>query len=550
MSLYSYPINELWNSEYMSTTRRKMHIGQEVNACKVCYSMEEELGDSYRIFSNNEWKGLIDSFGEIIDASKKNNYKVLEPPISYHLILGTLCNLKCRMCNTLWSSQVRRGPIHSQWCLPSKFLEPDIIKWQKGSMTIGPEPIVGVETSGLYEPEIYDNRMLRWTQGDTSLSFQVPLNLSLQNLKIKIWEYHPGKYSLYRRIFSRLHRKKTKGHSLKVFINEKLLFGEEMAKGAWEKIFDLSEGNYSGAVTVRLLSDTFRVPLDSRMLGVALEEIEVTCVESGQALQTQTAAKQDPSLPERPWHDQTEWILNDLLKKPEALRELYFSGGEPMLQKQVEGILEFCIERRAAAQVRLKFNTNCTVVRESLLEKLSHFQNNWIAFSIDAIGPYWEYIRYPLKWDRVVENISKFADLPKTCTCMVPVLQVYNALNIVQLMTYCDSIGKDCWLYPLTSPWFLDVAVLPLKARKLAGERLRQYAGMSSRPDNARQAMNMADYIDSLSDKSTSQSLRTLMLFTNDLDATRKQSFRETHPELLSIIEETGFRWTDERQFT
>jgi len=60
----------------------------------------------------------------------------------------------------------------------------------------------------------------------------------------------------------------------------------------------------------------------------------------------------------------------------------------------------------------------------------------------------------------------------------------------------------------------------------------------------------MADFIESVEDNCNTEALKTLMLFTNDLDATRNQSFRETHSELLSLIEETGFRWTDERRFT
>ena len=36
------------------------------------------------------------------------------------------------------------------------------------------------------------------------------------------------------------------------------------------------------------------------------------------------------------------------------------------------------------------------------------------------------------------------------------------------------------------------------------------------------------------------------MLFTNDLDITRRQSFQDTHRELLQLIIDAGFPWTDE----
>lgn len=40
------------------------------------------------------------------------------------------------------------------------------------------------------------------------------------------------------------------------------------------------------------------------------------------------------------------------------------------------------------------------------------------------------------------------------------------------------------------------------------------------------------------------------MLFTNDLDDSRKQSFAATFPELLRLIGEGGYPWIDERRFS
>jgi len=549
LSLYTHPINDIWNSIYMRAVRQKMLAGQQVSACQGCYRTEAQIGGSYRELSNNEWSGLIGPFEPLLEESAKRDYEVKEYPISFHLIPGTKCNLKCRMCNTLFSSQIQRDQIHSQWCPPKQFLEPEVIQWRKGNLKIGPEPIVGVESNGFYDPEIHDNRMLRWTDGDTTLSFNVPPNLALQNLMIRIWEHHPRNYSLKRKIFLRLQSKKAGGHNLKVFINDQQLYNAEMAKGVWERNFDVSERNFTGPVTVRLMSDTFRVPLDYRRLGVALEKIEVTCRETGNMQLPNPNTESTKLLPENPWYDQTEWILHELLKKPETLRELYFSGGEPMIQKQVEEIIDFCIDHRMSGHVCLKFNTNCTVVPEKILAKLEKFQKLFIGLSIDGFGPYWEYIRYPGKWDRVDGNIKKLIRLENAYVIMVPVLQVYNALNLVELFRYSDRMGVDCWIGPLTSPWFLNVSVLPERARKLAVKRLREYTESDCRPDNRSAATKIADFIESVEDSCNKDLLRELMLFTNDLDATRNQSFQKTHAELLGLIEETGFRWTDERRF-
>ena len=549
LSIYTHSIDEIWNSEYMCDVRQKMLEGKAVKACEGCNNIERKIGNSYRILSNNEWGDLIGSFDGLIELSPKKNYRAIELPISFHLIPGTTCNLKCRMCSTLFSSQIKRDAVHSQWCPPNQFLEPEVFQWKEGQLTIGPHHIVGIDTSGFYDQEIHDNRMLRWSGGDASLSFNVPPNLSIRNLKIKIWEHHPKKYSILRKFILRLQRKKYRGHNLKVFINDQQLFKAEMAKGPWERNFDLSERHYNGPVTVRLISDTFRVPLDRRQLGVALEHVEVTCVETNQNLQAHLIPDTNKSLPKIPWYDQTEWILKELLKKPDTIRELHFSGGEPMIQKQVADMIDFCIEQKIAANVCLKFNTNCTVMPDKILNKLVRFQKLFLGLSIDGFGPYWEYIRYPGKWDQVNKNISKLVNLKNASVVMVPVLQAYNALNIVELLKYSDRLGLDCWLYPLTDPWHLSVAVLPKKVRELAGKRLHEYAENDCRQHLKDHVISMAKFLESVADNCTETSLREFMLFTNDLDATRNQSFRKTHAELLDLIESTGFRWTDERRY-
>jgi hypothetical protein len=39
------------------------------------------------------------------------------------------------------------------------------------------------------------------------------------------------------------------------------------------------------------------------------------------------------------------------------------------------------------------------------------------------------------------------------------------------------------------------------------------------------------------------------MVFTNDLDVSRKQSFADTHAELLELIRQAGLEWSAETRF-
>ena len=60
-------------------------------------------------------------------------------------------------------------------------------------------------------------------------------------------------------------------------------------------------------------------------------------------------------LPNGPWYRDDSWVREVLLKNTEQLRALYFTGGEPMIEKQVENILDHLIAARVAGNVHLEF---------------------------------------------------------------------------------------------------------------------------------------------------------------------------------------------------
>ena len=221
-----------------------------------------------------------------------------------------------------------------------------------------------------------------------------------------------------------------------------------------------------------------------------------------------------------------------------------------MIEKQVENIVDHLIAQGVAGNMTLEFNTNCTVLPESMLQKLLHFKLD-IGLSLDAYGRYHEYIRYPAKWDTIHKNVERLVALKgeRVIISGGPVLTAYNILNVVEILRYLDERGIYYKLVVAGSPWFLSVTVLPLRVRQLAAQRLRAYAAESAGLPAYVHAhvLATASHLESLPEKATPETLRTLMLFTNDLDAGRKQDFREVHGELVDLLRQDGFEWTDER---
>jgi MoaA/NifB/PqqE/SkfB family radical SAM enzyme len=248
-----------------------------------------------------------------------------------------------------------------------------------------------------------------------------------------------------------------------------------------------------------------------------------------------------------PWYKNSDLIQKQLLKHPEELRYLYFVGGEPMLVRQIGEILQSLIDVAVAKNVCICIQTNGTTVHAPWLKLVSEFMSTSIAISIDGYGEYYEYIRYPGKWAEIAKNVETFRQLPNVKLFAAVALQANNLLNLVDLLNYFDSAGIVVFIVnPVYEPRYLAVSAMPPRARHLAAERLLAYAERNCRPSNKDMVLGVVAGLEALGDQVNHKRLREFMLFTNDLDVTRGQSFRETDPELFELIAQTGFEWTDE----
>lgn len=82
-----------------------------------------------------------------------------------------------------------------------------------------------------------------------------------------------------------------------------------------------------------------------------------------------------------------------------------FLGGEPLYNDNTFEIIEK-LDEYNNHDILITIITNGSVqIPEKYKEIISKFNNFNFCFSIDGIGKVFDYIRYPLKWDNVIENI-------------------------------------------------------------------------------------------------------------------------------------------------
>ena len=86
-----------WKSEQLKNIQQNMLNNIRDDGCKICWKKEDRGFSSLRQHSNQIYKEHINNI--------KNNIEV-KNPFYLDLRLGNLCNLKCRMCLSIWSSQI------------------------------------------------------------------------------------------------------------------------------------------------------------------------------------------------------------------------------------------------------------------------------------------------------------------------------------------------------------------------------------------------------------------------------------------------------------
>jgi len=526
MSLNVHSMDDLWNSAYMRNVRRAMIKGERVPACDVCYESEAKSGQSYRTHTGVQpIEGRTVSIAALSRDAISSGYRMDERPGFIKLEISNLCNLKCRMCYGAASSQIERDPVHSRW---SGGVDPLHAIWRGDTARIGPEPRIGVRASGLHPHEYKNGLLSRWTDGHAIFNVPISPDTRLAGLEISF-----GSEGL-------------RGQRYQITVNDRpVASGSLQENGAVVRV-DLKGRDIGAELIIEILSNKFAegstergIPLSSIVLQRQLPSAEAALSHP----QILTARTQGP------WYRDDAKVFGDVLGSVDKLERLYITGGEPLINERVSEILEHLVETGAASHIHLELSTNCTAVNTRDIERIKKFRRAELLLSLDAVGSDYEYIRFPARWSTVEANVRKLK-LEHGLVCKVPpVVQAYNILGLVDLCRYCDAMDLEITMNILHLPDRLAIHHLSPSVRERAAERLFEYHDKGCRSYTKPQVLSLARYLSELATPLNHEIMREFMLFTNDLDVSRGQSFRVSHGEFVELLARDGFEWTDETRF-
>lgn len=249
------------------------------------------------------------------------------------------------------------------------------------------------------------------------------------------------------------------------------------------------------------------------------------------------------------WHAQpTLW--NELFS--DNLKWLYIIGGEPMIIKEHELILDYLCKENIASGVDLSYNTNLSYFSETLLTSLAKFKSVGFKASIDAKEELYEYMRYPSKWKNVTANVDKIADYDSISIQGSPLVTVYNFFYLTELLQFFDKHEISLAFIILQTPEFLSPTIAPMSLRREAARNLKVYKEIYCRDSNKNQVDVVISFLEEAPDNFNKKRhlLYEFNLFTNDLDQTRNQSIHDVCPDLIQSFSNEGYTWSDRRCFS
>jgi len=253
--------------------------------------------------------------------------------------------------------------------------------------------------------------------------------------------------------------------------------------------------------------------------------------------------------------DEKTWtrFLNELVEIPN-LKNLHFMGGETLLTKKFEEIVDRLIEHKRF-DVCFSFVTNGTIFNERLIKKLSMFERVGIEVSIETVSDHNGYIRQKTNTDRVLQNIDKFLGLCNGTNMTLTIRPAISALSIGYfhtLIQYC--IDKKLIIKSLIveKPQYMAVAVLPVAVRN---EYLHSYHDLinkldhvnddvfnESHPDKYMESAKQQIYrAISLLSKPQQKGIETLVKFCEKNDKEFGYNAMSLYPELEEYFKKHGY---------
>jgi len=242
----------------------------------------------------------------------------------------------------------------------------------------------------------------------------------------------------------------------------------------------------------------------------------------------------------------------DLYKQIEShlptLKEIYFAGGEPLLQEEHFKILKKLIEL-GRTNINIIYATNFSKLiykGEDVLDLWSKFDDNCIQIgaSLDGVGKRGEYMRSGQVWKDVEKNIKKFYEkCSNQYFHIIPTLTCLNVWSFPDMHKYL--IEKELvnphalYINLLTDPVPYRIQIFPKKIKDEIKKKYLDHISWLQKDyrfgDTVWIVSLFNSVIDFMYQEDLTKQIPIFLRTTHRLDKRRKESFRDIFPEYKEL---------------
>lgn len=199
-----------------------------------------------------------------------------------------------------------------------------------------------------------------------------------------------------------------------------------------------------------------------------------------------------------------------------SAKQIKLIGGEPLFDPESFKILDQLLEHNNA-DCFVSFVTNGSIsLKPKQFEKLKQFTNLNICISIDGIGPVFEYMRWPGRWDTLLKNIEQYRNIANNLS----VSYTISAVNAFYYNQTVDWFNQNALPYNhnvVTTPQWAKLADMPIQLKKILQSHNNFITGFCSEHGQENPMSMLAEQI-------------------RQQDQAKKISIKDYMPEVANII--------------
>lgn len=181
------------------------------------------------------------------------------------------------------------------------------------------------------------------------------------------------------------------------------------------------------------------------------------------------------------WNTMLQSIKDTARKYPKVI--VVISGGEGFVQPDFQRLVDWMIEEGLCKNIKLTINTNGSVADFKTFEPLlSKFKQVELAVSVDSINENYHYVRWPMTWDKIKQNLDQYVEYKNKFEnfnfFLTPVWSINNIFYLKDWVLFFEEYEKKIDFLaagdtPLYWPDWLDIRYLPNYIKSALAEQLK-----------------------------------------------------------------------------